>query len=304
MNTNQKAIDLFNKNDYEEAMKLFHQAVEASRDIQSLHNLAWMYSYEEEDDEKALAFTKEVMDMKPSHHFPYNLIGEIYLRQKKWQLASDAFETSILIHPSDQAFHNIAIAKYHLGDMKEAADFFLRVAGDSDYVMYGHVQCLIRLGKKTEACEKLATFSEEAEEFVGEIALADLYIELDCFMEAIQWFEKGWKDYWKSPYWISRFAYALYKTNNSTRLYEVVNESLRQKKEEIKEACEEECEVNWTEKDKAEYIEQLLEERTKYEVMVEQISCGKIPLMEFETSMTGSCYLFGCQQHGHPEYRE
>lgn len=304
MNTNQKAIDFFDKNDYETAMKHFHLAVKESRDIQSLHNLAWMYSYEVEDDEKALVFIKDAMDMGPSSHFPYNLLGEIYLRQEKWQLASDAFENSILIRPSDEAYHNLAIAKYHLGDVKEAAEYFLRVAGNSDEMMYSHVQCLVKLGKKTEALEKLDAFSEEAEEFVGEIALADLYVELDCFKEAIHWFEKGRKDYSGNPYWVSRFAYALFMTNNITRIYEVANEAIQQKDEEIREACEEECEDNWKANDKEEYIEQLLEEKNKYELMVEKILSGQIPLMEFETSMTGACYLFGCQQHNHPEYRE
>ena len=304
MNTNQKAIDFFDKNDYEEAMKLFHQAVKESKDIQSLHNLAWMYSYEEEDDEKALVLIKEVMDMKPYSHYPYNLLGEIYLRQEKWQLASDAFENSILIRPSDEAYHNLAISKYHLGDMKEAAEYFLRVAGNSDDLMSSHVHCLVKLGKKTEAREKLDAFSEEAEEFVGGIALADLYVELGCFTEAIQWFEKGRKDYSSNPYWVSRFAYALYMTNNITRIYEVVNEAIQQKEEDILEVCEEECEDNWSANDKEEYIEQLLEEKNKYELMVDQILSGQIPLMEFETSMTGACYLFGCQLHNHPEYRE
>lgn len=263
-----------------------------------------MYSYEEEDDEKALALIKDVIEMDPSSYFPYNLLGEIYLRKEEWQFATDAFEKSILIHPSDEAYHNLALAKYHLGNMKEAADYFLRVAGNSNDMMYGHVQCLVKLGKKTEAKEKLDAFSEEAEEFVGEIALADLYVELDCFKEAIHWFEKGGKDYFGNPYWVSRFAYALFQTNNIIRINEVVNEALQQKDEEIKEAREEECEDNWTENDKEEYIEQLLEERSKYEVMVERILAGQIPLMEFETSMTGACYLFGCQQHNHPEYRE
>lgn len=134
------------------------------------------------------------------------------------------------MHPSDEAYHNVAIAKYHLEDMKEAADYFLRVAGDSDYVMYSHAQCLIQLGKKIEAIEKLDAFSEQADEFVGQIELADMYIELGCFKEAMDWFEKGWKDYWKTPYWISRFAYALFKTNNISRMYEVVHEAMQQKR--------------------------------------------------------------------------
>ena len=54
MNTNQKAIEMFEQNEYEEAMELFQQAVLESRNVQSLNNLAWMYLYEEDDDDKAI----------------------------------------------------------------------------------------------------------------------------------------------------------------------------------------------------------------------------------------------------------
>ncbi len=304
MNINKKALDFFEKNEYEEALSFFQKAVKESRNIQSLNNLAWMYSYEEEDDEKALELIKEVIHMNPLSYFPYNLLGEIYSKQKKWQLASDAFLKSIWIQPSNEAYHNLAIARYRLKDVKEASDYFLRVAGNSDSAMYSHVKCLIELGKKTEAREKLDAFMVEADEFVGEIEIADLYVELDCFNEAIYWFEKGWKDYWKDPYWISRFIYSLFHTRNITRIYEVVNEAIKQKDEEIKDAHEEECEENWTKNDKEAHITQLLEEKNKYENMVELISSGHIPLMEFEISITGACYLFGCKRHNHPEYQE
>lgn len=79
MSTNQKALELFEQNEYEKALKLFRQAVEESRNIQSLNNLAWMYSYEEEDDQKALKLLKEVIEMKPASYFPYNLLGKLTL---------------------------------------------------------------------------------------------------------------------------------------------------------------------------------------------------------------------------------
>ncbi|TDK61780.1 tetratricopeptide repeat protein [Bacillus salipaludis] len=304
MNTNQKAIDLLEQNEYEEALKLFQIAVEESRNIQSLNNLAWMYSYEENDDEKALELIEEAISLNPSTYFPFNILGEIYIRQKKWQLASEAFLKSISIQPSNEAYHNLAVAKYHLGDLKEASDIFLQVAGDSDDAMFGHVKCLIDLGMKTEARKKLEAFNEEADEFVGEIAVADLYVELDCYKEAIYWFEKGWKEYWKVPYWVSRFVYSLFKTKNINRIYEVIQESLEQKDEEIKDAFEEECEENWTENDKKENIKQLCEEKDKYQNMLELISSGHIPLIEFDPAATGGCYLFGCKRHNHPEYQE
>jgi hypothetical protein len=47
----------------------------------------------------------------------------------------------------------------------------------SDYAMCSHVNCLIELGKTTEAKRKLDTFSEDNDDFVGEIEVAELYVE-------------------------------------------------------------------------------------------------------------------------------
>lgn len=85
MNINEKAIEMFEQNKYEEAMELFHRAVHESRDVQSLNNLAWMYFYEEENDEKALELIGEVVKLNPSSYFPYNILGDIYMKQKKWE---------------------------------------------------------------------------------------------------------------------------------------------------------------------------------------------------------------------------
>ncbi len=82
MNINEKAIEMFEQNKCEEAMELFHRAVHESRGVQSLNNLAWMYFYEEENDEKALELIKEVVKLNPSSYFPYNMLGEIYMKQK------------------------------------------------------------------------------------------------------------------------------------------------------------------------------------------------------------------------------
>ena len=82
MNINEKAIEMFEQNKYEEAMELFQQAVHESRDVQSLNNLAWMYFYEEENDDKALELIREVVKLNPSSYFPYNILGK-FTRNKK-----------------------------------------------------------------------------------------------------------------------------------------------------------------------------------------------------------------------------
>lgn len=304
MNINQKAIELLEKNEYEEALKLFQKAVEESRDVQSLTNLAWMYFYEEDEDKKAMVLLEEVMHMKPTSYFPYNLLSEIYIKQKKWNDAKDLLMTSISIQPTKAAYNNLAIAHYHLGNTEDASKYFLLAAENSDYAMYSHIKCLIKLGNLNEAKIKLDKFSKDDDEFIGEVDVADLYVELGFYKEATEWFETGWENYWKEPNWISRYVYSLLKLNNITDAYTIVNEAIKQIKEKIKEAYEEECDEDWLESDKQEYIKKLLDEKKEYEQIFERISSGYIPTMEFDTSIETACYLFGCTRHNHAEYQE
>ncbi|AJH71987.1 tetratricopeptide repeat family protein [Bacillus cereus ATCC 4342] len=86
---------MFEQNKYEEAMELFQQAVHKSRGVQSLNNLAWMYFYEEENDDKALELIREVVKLNPSSYFPYNILGDIYMKQEKWTEANNHYKTMI-----------------------------------------------------------------------------------------------------------------------------------------------------------------------------------------------------------------
>ncbi|WP_277587455.1 tetratricopeptide repeat protein [Psychrobacillus antarcticus] len=304
MNINQKAIDLLEKNEYEDALMLFQKAVYESRNVQSLTNLAWVYCYEEYDDTKALGLVEEAINMNSTSNFPYNLLGEIYIRQEKWNYAKDVLLKSISIFPSKTSYNNLAVANYHLGNIKDASKYFLLASENSDYAMYSHVKCLIELGNISDAKLKLDTFSENDDEFVGEVDVADLYVELGYYKEAIRLFEKGWNVYWKQPNWISRYVYSMLKLNNTTRSHEVLNEVINQKIEEIKEAYEEECDEDWSENDKEANVKELLDEKTEYEQMFEQISTGYIPIMKFDTSIQTACYLFGCTRHNHAEYQQ
>jgi tetratricopeptide (TPR) repeat protein len=105
----------------------------------------------------------------------------------------------------------LAVAIYHLGNLEDASECFLLASENSDYAMYTHVKCLIELGNLDDAKIKLDSFSENDDEFVGSVDLADLYVELGSYKEAIEWFEKGWNDYWKEPCWVSRYVYSLMK---------------------------------------------------------------------------------------------
>lgn len=293
---------LLEENKYDESLKLFKEAAERLRDVQSLNNLAWIYCYEEEDDTLAFPLLVEVIDMNPNSHFPYNLLGEIYFRQEEWASVKEILQKSIAITPSKAAYNNLAVANYHLGNIKAASAYFLLASEPSDYAMYSHIKCLIELGDRREAKRKLDTFSEKDDEFVGEVEVADLYVELGCYEEAIKWFEKGWAVYAKEPNWISRYIYSLIKMNQLTLSQELLNELINEKTQEIKETKEEECEEDWSEKDKEIEISKRMEEKKEFEQMLVKITSGYVPNMEFEPFIQTACYLYGCSRHNHPEY--
>ena len=49
-----------------------------------MNNLAWIYLYEEEDRHRAKIILEEVIEQKPKSHFPYNMLGEISIKERQW----------------------------------------------------------------------------------------------------------------------------------------------------------------------------------------------------------------------------
>ncbi|MFC4775446.1 tetratricopeptide repeat protein [Paenibacillus sp. GCM10023252] len=302
MNNNQKAIELLERNEYDGALALFKEALNELRNVQSLTNLAWIYYHEECDTETALELVKEAVSLNPASHFPYNLLGEIYVALERWEDASKVLSNAISIEPSKEAINNLAIAKYHLGELEEASALFLDSAEPSDYTMYSHIKCLIEIGQTTEAKCKLDAFSARDDEFVGEVEVAELYVELQCFSESVCWFEKSWDTYYKTPDWVCRYIYSLIKTNLYNRAVEIANECSQLKINDIQDEHKVECDEDWTESDKATYIKQLEDDKQEYENIINKISNGFVPPLKFSTSLSSSCYLFGCSRHNHNEF--
>jgi hypothetical protein len=80
------------------------------------------------------------------------------------------------------------------------------------------------------------------------LEVADLYVELGCYEDAIKWFAKGWNDYSKQSNWVRRYVFSLLQMNNLTLSQKLLNEVINEKIEEIKDAYEEECDDDWTER--------------------------------------------------------
>lgn len=121
--TNRKAIECLEHNEYDAALALFQEALNESRDVQSLNNLAWVYYHEEGDIEAALNLAKEAVELHPTSHFPYSLLGEMLVQKERWEEASAVLADSIAIEPSREAYNNLAACQIPSGRMERSRGF-------------------------------------------------------------------------------------------------------------------------------------------------------------------------------------
>ncbi|KMK76243.1 tetratricopeptide repeat protein [Alkalihalobacillus pseudalcaliphilus] len=303
MNTNQKAIQALENNDYNQAMGLFTLALKESRDVQSLTNLAWLYYYDDTDSQSAIQLLVEAIQLKPTSHFPYSLLGEIYVTSKRWKQAKEVLQCSIQITESEVSLHNLAAASYHLQEVEEASRLFQKSAiKGSNVSLYAYTKCLIDLGRDKEAKEQVKIISLNEDDFVGELEVADLYYELCSYDLANQWYQQSWDDYYKEPDWIQRYAYSLLQSGDNKKATDIVNQAMSEKEDEIEDAFNEECDEDWSVLEKDEFIQTLDEQRQEYKQMMEKLMTGYRPCVKFEAAALTACYLFGCQRHHHREY--
>ncbi|MGM9944870.1 MAG: tetratricopeptide repeat protein [Lysinibacillus sp.] len=303
MTINKKALYLFENNRYAEAFSLFKEAVKEERNVQSLNNLAWIYLNEEENLNKAKELLEEVLLLKPQSHFPYNMLGEIALREGQLSIAEKYLKQALSLSYSNAAVHNLAITHFHLGQFEQAANGFEQIAGDSDLTRLNEVVARIQFGDVHRAKAILECWNEQADDYIGAIEAADVYIEMHCFQEARRLFEKEWKQYIVSPYIISRYAYTLMQLGEVDSCFKIINEAIRTTETEILEIQQEPYDEYWSELDQFQRIEELQRDQSLLEVLFQKLLDGYIPPFEYELYPLGGCYLFGCQQHGHTEYK-
>ncbi len=154
------ALELLEKSDYDDALIMFKKALADSRDIQSLNNLAWIYFHEGEkveDDyyevrvDLAIDLLKECINLQTKSHFPYQLLGEAYLRSECWQEALDSLKMAISIQPTLVGFNNMGVAYYHLKLIEQASECYSHASQEYDYAKYSYAKCLIDLGDLIKA---------------------------------------------------------------------------------------------------------------------------------------------------------
>lgn len=110
--------------------------------IQPLYNLAYFYftegkpiieatsntketrNFEEETEEESMSYTWKIADEeafdivedllknKPDHYFPYNLMGEMYIKEEKYEEAINILKEGINLTPSLENLSNLGLCYY------------------------------------------------------------------------------------------------------------------------------------------------------------------------------------------------
>ena len=299
---NTKAITLFEQNEYDEAFALFKKLAQEAPSVQSINNLAWIVLREEEDKDEAERLLQQVLALQPHSPFPYMLLGEIALHKQQFKLAKSYLQQVLSYGSTEEATYNLAIAHFQLGEYEQAAQIFARCVGDSGMTQLHEVVSWMYAGKHEKAKTLLDGWNEDAYDYTGAIEIADVYVELGCYAEAREQFEKEWKSYVNTPYIVSRYAYTLFQLRDIDACQSTIQQAIKQTLEEMTAVQQEEVEALWTAEDKAERTWELTEQKQTLETMWDLLSNDYVPTFEYEMYPMGGCQLFGCSQHGNPEY--
>ncbi len=302
LSENAKALMLLEQTEYTDAFALLKKLAEETPSVQSINNLAWMVLREEEDRDESERLLKQVLALHPQSPFPYMMLGEIALHKYQFEQAKSYLETALAHGFTEEATYNLAIAHFQLGEFKEAAESFASCIGDSGRKQLHEVVALMHAREQEKAKKLLNHWNADAYDYTGAIEIADVYIELHCFVEAREQFEKEWRSYFNTPYIVSRFAYTLLYLGDEYACQSIIQQAVQQTIEEMADAQQEEIDEHWTVEDKAERIEELTAQKQELETLFGRLKVGHVPSFEYDMYPMGGCQLFGCLQHGHAEY--
>ena len=78
--------------------------------------------------DQALKEFKEEVTQNPTSESGYNNVGGMYLKQAQWKKSIPEFQKALELHPSLDAYSNLATAYYHLGDFSRAVPLYQKAA--------------------------------------------------------------------------------------------------------------------------------------------------------------------------------
>ncbi|USL41048.1 tetratricopeptide repeat protein [Priestia megaterium] len=331
---NELAIVFMEINQYEDAFFQLQAAAEIKPSVQTLYNLGYFYfaegkpiiedigsgSFEEDAEEEEMSYTWEIADKeafdivedllknKPRHYFPYNVMGEMYIKKEKYEEAIGILEEAITLTPSLENLNNLGLCYYKKGRLPEAAECFRKahlLRSSNNYSLFPFLSygiCLAHLGKKSEAKEaakELLLLSEKEEEAL-EADIAEIYYILEDYEEVVKIYSKlDWEFY--SEEFFPTYFYSLWKLSKTKEIEELASKTIQRKEKEMKEVIQD--------TDEEEEFKVECEEVTKEDIAfikntVKEVYWGKAPTVKYEPTLETRCYLYGCFRHtdANPSY--
>jgi tetratricopeptide (TPR) repeat protein len=314
---NRLAIAYLETNQYEEALAQFENAVHTRRTIQALNNCAWFYMHEGEPTtdgswmervDKAIVLLEEAVKQNPTSDFPYRLLGEAYLREKRYEQALQALNQAVKIDDTSVGLNNLGVALYFHGDFKQASEFFRRAANlGSEPAKANLIMALLQVPNPEAARHESQVLAEIAiadphVDYYGPLEVAQFFYALKDFQNAVHLYQAALPVYWKDPTWFAEYIYSLTVLNRNSEAEALVKDFIDEKTKHIVEI---EKDPDWdNEEDRQDNIHSLQQDINQLQESVDAIRNGWAPSVTFEPCAEYGCYLFGCTRHGHDEYHE
>jgi tetratricopeptide (TPR) repeat protein len=332
---NELAIVFMEINEYEEAFFQLKAAAEIKPSAQTLYNLAYFYftegkrildtisstkeikSSEEEElvsytwktaDKEAFDIVEDLLKNKPGHYFPYNVMGEMYIKKEKYEEAINVLKKGSNLTPSLENLSNLGLCYYKKGMLPEAAECFhkahpLRSCNNySLFPLLSYGICLAQLGRGPEAravAKELLLLSEKDEEAL-EAEIAEIYYILGDYEEFVNIYSKLDWDFYSEEF-LPTYFYSLWKLSKTKEIEELASKTIQRKEKEMKEVIQDPEEE---EDFKEEYEEVTMEEITFIKNAVREVYEGKAPIIDYKPQVETRCYLYGCFRHtnSNPNY--
>lgn len=310
---------LMEQGNFEETFSLLKKAVDTTRSVQVLNNLAYLYLNEGiykngrwyNGDDEAIKLLLEATSLKPCSHFPYSMLGEAYLKKNENTKAINALEYAIRLKSTLVNLNNMGVALYKLGQYNEASSYFLKAHSlrskrSNTFIPYfSYAICLAQIGMGKHAND-IANFLFESEEldFKGDVSYTDIariYFLCKDYDKAKKVFEMASKEYILSSNEFGLYEYTLIQLSlidEATKLYD---ETINFIKDNLNDTYSEN-EID--EDNRNALIKSLESELEQTSNLHIQIINGLTPNLNFEPQILEECYLFGCIRHNNGYYNK
>ncbi|MCG8329861.1 MAG: helix-turn-helix domain-containing protein [Chitinophagales bacterium] len=185
-------VKLFYDWDWEAALEAYNNAVQSGLPNQN-EFITYYYIFIEEDFERAIQVTEQIIETDPIHAISHWQLGLTYYFCRKFEQAITAFSAALEIDPQfGEALRFRGLVWGYLGKYKEAfADInqALELTNGQGIANLDMLVVKILMGKKTEVYNTV-----KETEYIDSSDPAFLYSLLDKSEEAIYWLEKAYEE--------------------------------------------------------------------------------------------------------------